>query len=90
MPAVARWLRFGGPARQQMERFAAFADEAAAMQALTRLNVPVQMEHLKTHPSVQAAIPAGRLTIHGWVYEIATGEVWAYEPVRDDFALFPD
>ncbi len=90
MPAVARWLRFGGPARRQLKQLAAFADEEAALRDLTRLNVLVQMEHLKTHPSVRAALLAGRLTIHGWVYEIATGEVWAYEPTRDEFALFPE
>jgi carbonic anhydrase len=89
MPAVARWLRYGEAARRRLERLDAAADERAMLHTLTRLNVLVQMEHLKTHPAVEPAITAGRLAIHGWVYEIATGEVWAYEPAAAAFALFP-
>jgi carbonic anhydrase len=90
MPAVARWLRFGDEARARLGRLEGLAGEDARLRVITELNVLVQMEHLQTHPSVQAAFRAGRLTIHGWVYEIATGEVWAYETSRDEFTLFPE
>ena len=38
-------------------------------------NVLVQLENLKTHPSVAAALAAGTLTLHGWVYQMDTGDV---------------
>jgi carbonic anhydrase len=42
--------------------------------------VLVQLENLRTHPSVAAGLALGRLKLHGWVYKIETGEVFAYRP----------
>ena len=33
-------------------------------------------ENLQTHPAV--AVARNELTLHAWIYEIATGEVFAY------------
>lgn len=89
MPAVARWLRYGREARRRLDAQGPDASEAERLRHLTELNVLVQMEHLATHPAVQQALAVGRLTIHGWVYEIETGEVRAYDPARGAFVLFP-
>jgi carbonic anhydrase len=42
---------------------------------LTEQNVLLQLQHLKTHPSVAGAMATGELTVSGWVYAIGTGEV---------------
>jgi carbonic anhydrase len=42
---------------------------------LTEQNVLLQIQHLKTHPSVATAITLGELTISGWIYDIASGNV---------------
>lgn len=89
MPAVARWLRFGEEALGLLQAQHPQEDEATRIRLLTRLNVVVQMEHLKTHPAVQAALVADRLEIHGWVYDIETGDVWAWDAKQNDFGLFP-
>lgn len=92
MPAVARWLRYGAEARRRLGPQATdnAGDEKERLQRLTELNVLVQMEHLSTHPAVQQAMAGGRLTIHGWVYEIETGEVRAYDPARGYFAALAE
>ena len=90
MPAVARWLRYGDEARQRLGDEAPAIDEEERLRRLTELNVLVQMEHLATHPAVQQALADGRLAIHGWVYEIETGEVRAYDPARGVFVPFPE
>jgi len=33
------------------------------------------VQHLRTHPSVAGAVAREQLTLSGWVYDIATGEV---------------
>jgi carbonic anhydrase len=79
MPTVKSWLRNAhaalGVAKTLHERdtHLGFADGQVGL--LTEQNVLLQMQHLKTHPSVAAAIVAGKLTISGWVYNIGTGEV---------------
>ena len=92
MPAVARWLRYGDEALRRLGAQAPGAreDEHERLRRLTELNVLVQMEHLATHPAVRQALAEGRLALHGWVYEIETGEVRAYDPARGLFVPFPE
>jgi carbonic anhydrase len=40
---------------------------------------------LRTHPTVAAALAAGKIELHGWVYHIATGEVTAFDAEQDKF-----
>jgi len=44
-------------------------------------NVLTQIDHLKTYPIVRSRLYQGRLNIYGWVYNLETGEVLAYDPV---------
>lgn len=48
-------------------------------------NVLVQLENLRTHPSVAAKISRGELNLHGWVYKIETGTVFYYDPKDGQF-----
>ena len=52
---------------------------------LARQNVLAQLDHLKTHPSVAAAIVKRGLEIHGWVYQIEDGEIHAWSPSQNRF-----
>ena len=45
----------------------------------------LQLQHLKTHPSVAARLAKGDLKLHGWVYDIKTGDVNAYNEANDCF-----
>jgi len=42
--------------------------------------VLVQLENLRTHPAVASALARRQLTLHGWVYKIETGDVFAFDP----------
>ena len=35
----------------------------------------LQLDHLMEHPCVAAAVEAGRVELHGWVYHFETGQV---------------
>jgi carbonic anhydrase len=50
-------------------------DQKALKKRLTEENVLLQMQHLRTHPSVAGAMAREELTISGWVYDIGSGEV---------------
>lgn len=53
---------------------------------LTQENVLLQMQHLRTHPSVAAKIATGRIRLHGWVYNIESGEILCYDEEKNAFA----
>jgi carbonic anhydrase len=89
MSAVGRWLSYGAEAASRLSCDGGDPSDEARLQRLTRLNVIVQIEHLQSHPSVRAAQDRGELHIHGWVYDIATGGVEAYDPQTGAFRAFP-
>lgn len=75
--------------RRRLEEEGGPHDEAARLRRLTQLNALVQMQNLRTHPCVQAALARGELDVHGWVYDIATGMVEAWDAEAGAFVDFP-
>ncbi|MCY1466609.1 Carbonic anhydrase 1 [compost metagenome] len=49
-----------------------------------------QLDHLKTHPSVAARLASGQLFIHGWVYDIETSVIKAYDAELGRFRAIGD
>lgn len=43
-------------------------------------NVLLQLEHLRDYPFVRRAMTQGKLRIHGWVYDMATGQIRVLQP----------
>ena len=58
---------------------------APLLSACVQENVLAQLENLRTHPSVAARLARGELNLHGWVYKIETGQVFAYDPAVAQF-----
>ncbi|MED5526175.1 MAG: carbonic anhydrase [Pseudomonadota bacterium] len=52
---------------------------------LIRENVLQQIQHLRTHPAVAAKLATKQVQLHGWVYDIAKGNVHCYDPVSETF-----
>jgi carbonic anhydrase len=78
LPAVANWLKHADSAKA-VNASRSHASAEARLNSLVRENVIAQLTNLKTHPSVALALEQGRLTLHGWVYDIATGSIVALE-----------
>lgn len=76
MPAVQNWLKNAAAAMGVAEALGEeHEDRPTLMRRVTEQNVLLQIQHLRTHPSVAAAMARDELTISGWVYEIGTAEV---------------
>jgi carbonic anhydrase len=76
MPTVRSWLKNAHAALSVANSLAANGETPGElMRRLTEENVLLQMQHLRTHPSVAGAMAREELTISGWVYDIGKGEV---------------
>ncbi|GAA0397327.1 carbonic anhydrase [Streptomyces luteireticuli] len=73
-PVVADWLRHADAAVARTSGMAAGPEKVGA---LVRQNVYAQLTNLATHPSVARALAEKKVTLHGWVFDIATGRVEA-------------
>ncbi|GAA0638577.1 carbonic anhydrase [Sphingomonas ursincola] len=86
LPHVREWLGYSRAAVEVVKHLGSNLDDTAKMQMLLEQNVILQLNHLKTHPSVAARLAAGDLQLHGWVYDIRTGDVTAYDEATGKFA----
>lgn len=90
LPSVRSWFSHAEATRRIIkEKFRHMPTEAQEELAIQQ-NVLVQIDNLRTHPSVAAGIANGELNVYGWVYRIETGEVSAYEPTFGRFVPLGD
>lgn len=90
MPAIAAWFTQAEATRRIIdENYAHLAGESRMNVAVAE-NVLVQIENLETHPCVRAKLVRNKLTIHGWVYKIESGQVFAYSTDRQRFLPLSD
>lgn len=86
MPAVKNWLKNAAAAMSVAEALGEEQEEQLKfMRRVTEQNVLLQIQHLRTHPSVAGAIAREELTISGWVYEIGTAEVRIWDEAAKEF-----
>ncbi|GLC25162.1 carbonic anhydrase [Roseisolibacter agri] len=79
LPAVAGWLEHAATTRRIVTDHYGHLPEDRKLVAAIEENVLVQLEHLRTLPVVASRLRRGDLHLHGWVYKIETGEVFAYD-----------
>ncbi len=91
LPAVASLLRHAEATRRIIqENYAHIEQPPARLMATIEENVLVQIENLKTHPCIAAALSRRSLRLHGWVYKLETGKVFAYSPEQQQFMSMTD
>jgi len=83
---VSHWLRYAARARAVVDEICdeTHSDMEKIME-LARQNVLAQLDNLRTHPSVAAAFVTRGLQLHGWIYHIEAGEIYAWSPSNDSF-----
>jgi carbonic anhydrase len=90
LPSVKQWLRHAEPVRQIVRAKYGEQPPEQLLLAAAQANVLVQVENLKTHPAVAAALARDELSLHGWLYRFETGEVLAYHATSGGFVPLDD
>lgn len=85
LPHVREWLGYSKAAVDIVQELGKDLDDTQRMAMLLKQNVILQLQHLKTHPTVAMRLAKGDLQLHGWVYDIRTGDVSAYDEATDQF-----
>lgn len=85
LPHVKEWLSFSKAAVDTVKELAKGKSDEETMKMLLEQNVVLQLQHLRTHPTVATRIATGKLQLHGWVYDIASGGVSAYDEKENKF-----
>lgn len=85
LPLVRNWLQHAETTRQIMEENYGHLTPEQKLEVAVQEHVLVQLENLQTHPAVAVRLQRGELTLHGWVYELETGQVHAYSSEKNVF-----
>jgi carbonic anhydrase len=85
MPRMRQWLGHAEATREIIAASYRLTEPEAMWKATVEENVLVQLENLRTHPAVAAALSRGEVKLHGWVYKLETGEVFEFDPGTGQF-----
>jgi len=88
LPAVRSYLQHAGPSSKWLTRILKEADSMPfeqKLRLLTEANVIAQVQNLRTHPAVDEALKKGTVRVHGWLYEIASGNIQQFDAEQGCF-----
>jgi carbonic anhydrase len=84
---ISPWVRIAQSARDEvMQRLAGKTPQARA-QACEMAAILVSMENLLSFPWIAERVEAGSLHIHGWYFDMETGELRTYMPETGEFEV---
>jgi carbonic anhydrase len=89
-PHLHGWLRHVEPVLRQLTNSKLPRIGLEPHNHLSQLNVLQQIEHLRTYPFIRTRETDGTLRLHGWWFDIADAEVYAYEPDQLRFVLIDE
>ncbi|OHE06681.1 MAG: carbonic anhydrase [Sulfurimonas sp. RIFOXYD12_FULL_33_39] len=80
------WLTLGDSAKSQaLLALGLNADKDILYRLTEKLSVISQIENLLTYPSVKTRIDSNEISVHGWIYDIESGEIEYYDPEISQF-----
>jgi carbonic anhydrase len=85
LPTVKRWLTNAEAALSIVQAQSDSENPETTLERLIEHNVVLQVNHLRTHPSVAGRLAQGVLAVSGWVYDIGLGTVRIYDEAKRQF-----
>lgn len=85
MPHLRDWLEIVLPVKKMVGAVYSGLSGEPLKRKTEEENILFQLKNIKTYPFVMEALDDGTLHIHGWYYDIGTGEVYSYNPAKDVF-----
>lgn len=92
-PHVLDWLVHSKAATAVVDHTHPDASSERRLDMLCERNVVLQMQHLATHPYIAARLATDEVELHGWIYDIGSGMIKAYDssskgfvPVEEHYA----
>jgi carbonic anhydrase len=76
---MARWLSLIRPALSQVEASGSPAEER--WMETIKANVLLQCGNVESYPEVRDALKTGRLSLHGWLFDLKSGDLKTYDDV---------
>jgi carbonic anhydrase len=86
-PNLNKWLHHANTAVFRLEHEGPLNASFSPHDQLSQLNVLVQLEHLMSYPIVRERVAAGTLRLDGCWFDIASGDMFAYQRATRSFEV---
>jgi carbonic anhydrase len=87
---TVKWLQLGDPARDMARHSMPEETLEAQRDFAEKVSVVFQLENLLSYPAVRRRVDAGTLFLHGWHYNLATGEILYFDESELEFKPLGD
>ena len=82
---ISRWMSIAAPAREKVLAELPGKKPELQQRAVEQASILLSLENLHSFPWVGQRVAAGTLSIHGWYFDLAVGELLEYQ---SDVGLF--
>jgi carbonic anhydrase len=82
---IVNWVNIAARARERVLTELPDASPQEQWSACEEASILVSLENLLTFPWIKERIQQGALMLHGWYFDIETGELMAYDPFSGRF-----
>lgn len=77
---ISSWMSIAAPAREKVLAELAGKDPQLQQRAAEQASILLSLENLHSFPWIDQRVTAGTLSLHGWYFELNTGELLEYQP----------
>jgi len=84
---ISKWVSIAERARQQVLSTLQHASSEHQAKACEHASILVSLENLLTFPWVRERVASGLLDLHGWYFDIESGNLYSYHPASGEFEL---
>ncbi len=81
---IKKWLTLGDEVKEKALEMVPEKSEEL-YRVTEKLNILKQIESLLTYPAVKERVEKGLLKIHGWYYVMEKGEIFYFNPEKEEF-----
>ena len=82
---ISRWMSIANSARERVLAELPDKEPRLQQQAAEQAAILLSLENLHSFPWIDAKVTAGTLSIHGWYFNLAVGELMEYVPDQGTF-----
>ena len=84
---IGDWLNIAAPARDKVFREMPDKSAEEQAQACEKEALLVSLKNLMTYPWVKERVTSGQLSLHGWYYNLGTGQLTYHNPLSNSFEV---
>lgn len=79
---IENWVNIARPARDRVEAELPHGSDEDQCAACELASIQFSLENLLTFPWIRERVQLGELVLHGWYFNLETGELLAYSPLN--------